>query len=70
MGGVVWETDDAFLIPFADRTSEGQISPDFDQFVHVVRCRMSTGACELADVIENRVADAVMSSSEFSFPTS
>lgn len=70
MGVAVWETDDAFLIPFTDRTSEGQISPDFDEFVHVVRCRMTTGACELADVIENRVADVVMSSSSFSFPTS
>ena len=70
MGVAVWESDDAFLIPFTDRTSEGQISPDFDEFVHVVRCRMTTGACELADVIENRVADVVMSSSSFSFPTS
>lgn len=70
VGGVVWETDDTFLISFADRTSEGEVSPDFDQFVHVVRCQMSTGACELADVVENRVVNDVMSSSEFSFPTS
>lgn len=67
MGGVVRETDDSFLVSVADRTSgEGQISPDSDQCVHVVRSRMSTGDCEVADVIENRVVDVVMSSSEFS----
>lgn len=71
VGGVVWETDDSFLISVADRTTgEGEASADFDQFVHVVRCRMSTGACELADFVENRVVAEVMASTEFRFATS
>lgn len=49
MGGVVWETADSFLLPVADRWS-GLTSPEpeFVQHVQVVRCTMSTGACERA----------------------
>lgn len=54
-----------------DRTSaEGKAAVDFDQFVRVVRCRMSTGACELADFVENRVVGDVMASTEFRFAAS
>lgn len=49
MGGGVWETADSFLLPVADRWS-GPTSPEpsFEQQVQVVRCTMSTGACERA----------------------
>ena len=68
VGSIVWESADTFLMPVADRTSEGASAPvDFDQFVQVVRCRVSSGACELADFVENRVAGDGMSSTEFRF---
>lgn len=71
VGGIVWESADSFLMPVPDRTSEGASGPvDFDQFVHVVRCRMSTEACELAVSVENRVVSDGMSSTEFRFATS
>lgn len=70
VGGIVWETDDTFLLPVADRTSQGATGRvDFDQFVRVVRCRISTGACELANLIENRVVVDGTTSTEFRFPT-
>ena len=39
-GGAVWESDDTFLLPIADRWM-GPTSPEptFDQTVQVVRCR-------------------------------
>lgn len=48
-GGAVWESDDAFLLPIADRWM-GPTSPEptFDQVVQVVRCSLATGACERA----------------------
>lgn len=71
VGGIVWESDDSFLIPIADRTMEGDDpSVDFDQFVEVVRCRLSTGACERSATVENRVVLEPMSSTAFRFPTS
>jgi hypothetical protein len=66
VGGIVWESADAFLMPVADRTSEAMAGPvDFDQLVRVVRCRVSTGGCELADTVENRVVVDGMSSTDF-----
>lgn len=49
LGGVVWESADTFLLPVADRWS-GMTSPapEFVQHAQVVRCTMSTGACERA----------------------
>lgn len=72
VGGIVWETDDSFLLPVADRIgAEGGTTWDFDQFVQVVRCTMSTGACERAGVdVENRVVGDVMASTEFRFAAS
>lgn len=68
VGGIAWESADSFLLPIPDRTSEGLAGPvDFDQFVRVVRCRLSTGACELVDTVENRVVLDGMSSTEFRF---
>jgi hypothetical protein len=48
-GGAVWESDDSFLLPVADRWS-GPTSPEpeFVQHVQVVRCSMSTQTCERA----------------------
>jgi hypothetical protein len=48
-GGAVWESDDSFLLPMADRWS-GPTSPEpeFVQHVQVVRCSMSTKTCERA----------------------
>lgn len=48
-GGAVWESDDSFLLPFADRWS-GPTSPEpgFVQHVQVVRCSLSTLTCEAA----------------------
>jgi hypothetical protein len=49
MGGVVWEGEDAFLLPVSDRWDN--TIPVGEAYVHdvqVVRCTMSTGACERA----------------------
>jgi hypothetical protein len=48
-GGAVWEGDDTFLLPIADRWM-GPTSPEptFDQVVQVVRCSLVTGQCERA----------------------
>lgn len=48
-GGAVWETNDTFLLAFADRWS-GPTSPepDFLQHVQVVRCSARTLTCERA----------------------
>jgi hypothetical protein len=48
-GGAVWEGDDTFLLPIADRWM-GPTSPEptFDQVVQVVRCSLATGECERA----------------------
>jgi hypothetical protein len=48
-GGAVWESDDTFLLPIADRWM-GPTSPDptFDQVVQVVRCSLASGECERA----------------------
>ena len=48
-GGAVWESDDTFLLPIADRWM-GPTSPEptFDQVVQVVRCSLATGSCERA----------------------
>ena len=48
-GGAVWESDDTFLLPFADRWT-GPVSPEpeFFQHVQVVRCSLSTLTCERA----------------------
>lgn len=48
-GGAVWETDDKFLLAFADRWA-GPTSPepDFVQHVQVVRCSARTLTCERA----------------------
>jgi hypothetical protein len=48
-GGAVWEGDDTFLLPIADRWV-GPTSPEptFDQVVQVVRCSLATGECERA----------------------
>ena len=67
VGGIVWETADTFLPPVPDRTSEGMVAPDFDQFVRVVRCTMSSGACELAATVEIRVVVDGMSGTECGF---
>jgi hypothetical protein len=48
-GGAVWEGDDTFLLPIADRwTGPTSPEPTFDQVVQVVRCSLATGACERA----------------------
>lgn len=48
-GGAVWESDDAFLLPFADRwTGPTSPEPEFMQHVQVVRCSLSTLSCERA----------------------
>lgn len=49
IGGVVWESDDAFLLPVADTWSATTSSESaFEQHAQVVRCTMSTGTCERA----------------------
>jgi hypothetical protein len=68
-GGVVWETADSFLLPVADRWS-GMTSPEpeFEQHVQVVRCTMSTGACERAgDEQVLRVTSTMWGSTELRF---
>lgn len=71
VSGLVWESDDSFLLPVADRTLDYTAGrADFDQSVRVVRCRMSTGACELAVSVENRVVAGPMASTAFRFATS
>jgi hypothetical protein len=68
----VWESDDSFLIPVADRSAEegGQWS-DYDESVQVVRCDVSIVTCERAvDVVQNRVVLESMSSTAFRFATS
>ncbi|QSR29493.1 hypothetical protein CFI00_03025 [Nocardioides sp. S5] len=48
-GGAVWEGDDTFLLPFADRwTGPTSPEPEFVQHVQVVRCSLVTLACERA----------------------
>ena len=48
-GGAVWESDDTFLLPFADRwTGPTSPEPRFVQHVQVVRCSLSTLSCERA----------------------
>lgn len=48
-GGAVWEGDDTFLLPFADRwTGPTSPEPEFVQRVQVVRCSLVTLACERA----------------------
>lgn len=48
-GGAVWEGDDTFLLPFADRwTGPTSPEPEFVQHVQVVRCSLGTLACERA----------------------
>jgi hypothetical protein len=48
-GGAVWESEDAFLLPVADRwTGPTTPEPTFDQVVQVVRCSLASGACERA----------------------
>ena len=48
-GGAVWEGDDTFLLPFADRwTGPTSPEPEFMQHVQVVRCSLSTLSCERA----------------------
>jgi hypothetical protein len=48
-GGAVWESDDTFLLPFADRwTGATSPEPEFVQHVQVVRCSLSTLSCERA----------------------
>lgn len=48
-GGAVWESDDTFLLPFADRwTGPTSPEPEFVQRVQVVRCSLSTLSCERA----------------------
>lgn len=46
-GAAVWENDDSFLIPVTDPWEFGGTGA-YDQVVQVVRCTMSTGACERA----------------------
>jgi hypothetical protein len=52
-GGAVWEDDDTFLLPIADRWM-GPTSPEptFDQVVQVVRCSLATGECERAGGVQ------------------
>ena len=71
VGGIVWETEDTFLLPVSDRSVE-QDAPGqgFDQVVRVVRCTMSSGVCELAGQVENRVVLDGMSNTAFRFATS
>ncbi|PUA82720.1 hypothetical protein [Nocardioides currus] len=47
MGSLVWEDDDSVLLPVSDPDGEGATDA-FDQSVQVVRCTLSTGACERA----------------------
>ncbi|RYC14242.1 hypothetical protein [Nocardioides zhouii] len=48
-GGAVWESDDSFLLPVADRwTGPTSPEPEFVQHVQVVRCSLSTKTCERA----------------------
>ena len=71
MGGVVWESDDSFLLPVADRWS-GPTSPEaaFDQQVQVVRCTMSTGTCERAgDEQDVTVTTSMWGTTELRFAT-
>lgn len=47
LGRAVWEDDDTFLIPVADRWS-GASNGSFHQTTQVVRCFVPTGTCERA----------------------
>lgn len=48
-GGAVWETEDAFLLPVADRWVGWSGNEDVaEQSVQVVRCSVSAGTCERA----------------------
>ena len=71
-GGVVWESDDSFLLPVADRWSGSTFpEPVFDQQVQVVRCTMSTLTCERAgDEQEITVTSTMWTTTEFRFATS
>lgn len=65
-GGAVWESDDTFLLPIADRWM-GPTSPEptFDQVVQVVRCSLATAACERAgDVQRVHVTSMMWGSTE------
>ena len=49
MGGVVWEDADSLLLPVSDQWDNTvPIGQSYVHTVQVVRCTMSTGACERA----------------------
>lgn len=68
-GGAVWESDDTFLLPFADRwTGPTSPEPEFVQHVQVVRCSLSTLSCERAgDEQYLPVASTMWSSNQLRF---
>lgn len=68
-GGAVWESDDTFLLPFADRwTGPTTPEPEFVQHVQVVRCSLSTLSCERAgDEQYLPVATTMWSSDQLGF---
>lgn len=62
MGGVVWEGGDSFLLPVSDRWDPAvPIGRSYDHDVQVVRCTMSTGACERAGEEQDVTATTTMS---------
>ncbi|MCY4724804.1 hypothetical protein NYO98_00820 [Nocardioides sp. STR2] len=68
-GGAVWETDDAFLLPVADRwTGPATPEPTFDQVVQVVRCSILSGRCERAGAAQEvRVTSTMWDSTALGF---
>lgn len=69
LSGAVWESEDSFLLPVADRWDDTvPIGKAYVHDVQVVRCTMSTGACERAGAEQEvRVTTTMWGTTELRF---